>query len=123
KEALWPILHSFPDKYNYDPVDWPAFREVNWLFAQAAVAEAAEGAVIWVHDYNLWLVPLYVKQMRPDLRVAFFHHTPFPAPSMFNILPWRDEIIESLLSCDSVGFHIPRYAASFVATARSLKDV
>lgn len=123
KEALWPILHSFPEKYNYDPVDWATFREVNWLFAQAAVAEAAEGAVIWVHDYNLWLVPQYVKQMRPDVKVAFFHHTPFPAPSMFNILPWRDEIIESLLSCDLVGFHIPRYAASFVATACSLKDV
>ncbi|GGE42819.1 hypothetical protein GCM10007276_20100 [Agaricicola taiwanensis] len=123
KEALWPILHSFPEKYNYDPVDWATFREVNLLFAKAAVAEAADGAVIWVHDYNLWLVPEYVKQMRPDVKVAFFHHTPFPAPSMFNILPWRDEIIESLLACDLVGFHIPRYATSFVATACSLKDV
>ncbi|MBS7701201.1 MULTISPECIES: glucosylglycerol-phosphate synthase [unclassified Chelatococcus] len=123
KEALWPILHSFPEKYNYDPVDWATFREVNQLFAEAAVTEAAEGATVWVHDYNLWLVPLYVRQMRPDLRIAFFHHTPFPAPSMFNILPWREEIVDSLLACDLVGFHIPRYAASFVATARSLKDV
>ncbi|MBX3538026.1 MAG: glucosylglycerol-phosphate synthase [Chelatococcus sp.] len=123
KEALWPILHSFPEKYNYDPVDWATFREVNRLFAEAAVEEAVEGATVWVHDYNLWLVPLYVRQMRPDLRIAFFHHTPFPAPSMFNILPWREEIIDSLLACDLVGFHIPRYAASFVSTARSLKDV
>ncbi|MCS0497456.1 glucosylglycerol-phosphate synthase [Ancylobacter sp. MQZ15Z-1] len=123
KEALWPILHSFPEKYNYDPVDWETFREVNWLFAEAAVQEAAEGAVIWVHDYNLWLVPLYVKQFRPDVKVAFFHHTPFPEPSMFNILPWRAEIIESLLHCDLVGFHIPRYAMNFVSTARSLKKV
>ncbi len=123
KEALWPILHSFPEKYNYDPVDWETFREVNWLFAEAAVQEAAEGAVIWVHDYNLWLVPQYVKQFRPDVKVAFFHHTPFPEPSMFNILPWRAEIIESLLACDLVGFHIPRYAMNFVSTARSLKKV
>lgn len=123
KEALWPILHSFPERYNYDAVDWPVFREVNRLFAEAAVAEAAEGAVVWIHDYNLWLVPGYVKKMRPDLRVAFFHHTPFPSSSMFNILPWRDEIIESLLACDVIGFHIPRYAAGFVSTARSLRDV
>lgn len=123
KEALWPILHSFPEKYNYDPVDWETFREVNLLFARAAVEEAAPGAVIWVHDYNLWLVPLYVKRLRADVKVAFFHHTPFPEPSIFNILPWRDEIIESLLSCDLVGFHIPRYAMSFVGTARSLKKV
>lgn len=123
KEALWPILHSFPEKYNYDPVDWATFREVNRLFAEAAVEEAAPGAVVWIHDYNLWLVPAYVREMRPDVKVAFFHHTPFPEPSMFNILPWRDEIIESLLACDMVGFHIPRYATNFVSTARSLKQV
>ena len=100
KEALWPILHSFPERYNYDAVDWPVFREVNRLFAEAAVAQAAEGAVIWIHDYNLWLVPGYVRQLRPDVRIAFFHHTPFPSSSIFSILPWRDEIIESLLACD-----------------------
>ncbi len=123
KEALWPILHSFPERYNYDAVDWPTFREVNRLFAEAAVAQAAEGAVIWIHDYNLWLVPGYVRQLRPDVRIAFFHHTPFPSSSIFSILPWRDEIMDSLLACDVVGFHIPRYAAGFVATARNLKGV
>lgn len=123
KEALWPILHSFPERYDYDPVDWATFREVNQRFAEAAAAQAAPGAVVWVHDYNLWLVPLYLRERRPDLRIAFFHHTPFPAPSIFNILPWREEIIDSLLACDLVGFHIPRYAASFVQVARSLRAV
>lgn len=123
KEAFWPILHSFKEKYNYDPVDWPAFREVNWAFAEAAAAEAAEGAVVWVHDYNLWLVPGYLRQLRPDVRISFFHHTPFPAADMFNVLPWRKEIVGSLLSCDVVGFHIPRYAANFVGVADSLFDI
>ena len=122
KEAFWPILHSFKERYNYDPVDWPTFREVNWAFAAAAAAEAAEGAVVWVHDYNLWLVPGYLRQLRPDLRISFFHHTPFPSADMFNVLPWRREIIESLLACDVVGFHIPRYAANFLSVARSLFD-
>ncbi|MBF9035286.1 glucosylglycerol-phosphate synthase [Rhodobacterales bacterium HKCCE2091] len=123
KEAFWPILHSFKERYNYDPVDWPNFREVNWRFAEAAAAEAAKGALVWIHDYNLWLVPGYLRKMRPDLRIAFFHHTPFPSADMFNVLPWRKEIVESLLASDIVGFHIPRYAANFVSVARSLLDV
>jgi glucosylglycerol-phosphate synthase len=120
KEALWPILHSFPDKFNYGPVDWENFREVNRLFAEAACEQASDDAFIWVHDYNLWLVPHYVRQMKPNARIAMFHHTPFPAADTFNILPWREEILRSLLACDIVGFHIPRYAENFASAACSL---
>ena len=123
KEAFWPILHAFKERYNYDPVDWENFRDVNRRFAEAAAEEAVEGALVWVHDYNLWLVPGYLRAIRPDLRIAFFHHTPFPSADMFNAMPWRREIVESLLACDDVGFHIPRYAANFVSVAMSLFDV
>ena len=123
KEAFWPILHGFKEKYNYDPVDWGTFRKVNQAFAEAAAAEAAKNAAVWVHDYNLWLVPGYLRQMRPDLRISFFHHTPFPAADIFNVLPWRGEIVDSLLACDVVGFHIPRYASNFVSVVRSQRDV
>lgn len=122
KEAFWPILHGFKERYNYDPVDWPTFREVNWAFAEAAAAEAAEGAVVWIHDYNLWLVPGYLRQLRPDVKITFFHHTPFPGADIFNVLPWREEILKSLLACDVVGFHIPRYVNNFVSAARSLLE-
>lgn len=123
KEALWPILHSFPETYDYEPVDWPTYREVNWHFAEAAAEEAEDDALVWVHDYNLWLVPAYLRQLKPNARIAFFHHTPFPAADVFNVLPWRSEIMESLLECDLVGFHIPRYAVNFVAAARTLFDI
>jgi glucosylglycerol-phosphate synthase len=123
KEAFWPILHGFKERYNYDPVDWTNFRAVNQRFAEAAAQEASEGALVWVHDYNLWLVPGYLRALRPDVRIAFFHHTPFPSADIFNLLPWRKEIVNSLLACDDVGFHIPRYAANFVSVARSLFDV
>ncbi|MGZ2257472.1 glucosylglycerol-phosphate synthase [Roseobacter sp. A03A-229] len=123
KEAFWPILHSFKEKFNYDPVDWPTFREVNWAFAEAAAREAAQGARVWIHDYNLWLVPGYLRQLRSDVTISFFHHTPFPAADMFNVLPWRREIVKSLLDCDIVGFHVPRYASNFVSVVRSLFDV
>ena len=119
KEAFWPILHGFKETYNYDPVDWPTFREVNWAFAEAAAAEVAPGGVVWVHDYNLWLVPGYLRKLRPDARIVFFHHTPFPGADMFATLPWRGEIVESLLACDAVGFHIPRYARNFTAVAEA----
>jgi glucosylglycerol-phosphate synthase len=123
KQAFWPILHGFKERYNYDPVDWPTFREVNWAFAEAAAAVAAKGAVVWVHDYNLWLVPGYLQTLRPDVRISFFHHTPFPGADIFNVLPWRKEILESLLCCDVIGFHIPRYVNNFVSAARSLLEV
>lgn len=120
KEALWPILHSFPRLFQYENVDWEMFREVNRLFAEAAAAQVEDDGLVWVHDYNLWLVPAYLRRLKPDVRIAFFHHTPFPAPDIFNVLPWRREIIDSLLDCDLVGFHIPRYAKNFADVARAL---
>ncbi len=123
KEAFWPILHGFKEKFNYDPVDWPTFREVNWAFAEAAAREAAKGARVWIHDYNLWMVPGYLRQLRSDVKISFFHHTPFPSADIFNVLPWRREIVQSLLACDIIGFHIPRYASNFVSVANSLFDL
>ncbi|MGB7059897.1 MAG: glucosylglycerol-phosphate synthase [Geitlerinemataceae cyanobacterium] len=123
KEAFWPILHSFPYHFTSESSDWENFKTVNRLFAEAACAEAADDALIWVHDYNLWLAPQYIREMKPNARIAFFHHTPFPSVDIFNILPWRKEIVESLLCCDIVGFHIPRYSENFVNVARSLCEI
>ncbi len=123
KEAFWPILHSFPYHFTYESSDWENFQEVNRLFAEAACEEAADDALIWVHDYNLWLVPHYIRQIKPNAKIAFFHHTPFPSVDIFNILPWREEIIDSLLCCNIVGFHIPRYSENFVNVSRSLRSV
>jgi len=123
KEAFWPILHSFPYHFTYETSDWENFETINRKFAEAACAEAADDALIWIHDYNLWRAPHYIRQIKPDARIAFFHHTPFPSVDIFNILPWREKIVESLLCCDIVGFHIPRYSENFVNVARSLFPV
>jgi glucosylglycerol-phosphate synthase len=122
KEALWPILHSFPSLFQYENVDWDTFREVNRRFAEAAAEQVDDNGLVWVHDYNLWLVPMYLRRLKPKVRIAFFHHTPFPGPDVFNVLPWRREIIGSLLDCDLVGFHIPRYAKNFADVARALSN-
>jgi len=123
KEAFWPILHSFPFHFTYESSDWENFKNINRLFAEAACQEAADDALIWIHDYNLWLTPQYIREIKPDAKIAFFHHTPFPSVDIFNILPWREEIVNSLLCCDIVGFHIPRYAENFVNVARSLQPL
>jgi len=120
KEALWPIIHSFPSLFQYENVDWEVFREVNRLFAEAAAEQVEDNGLVWIHDYNLWLVPAYLRRLKPDVHIAFFHHTPFPGPDVFNVLPWRREIVDSLLECDLVGFHIPRYAKNFADVARAL---
>ncbi len=120
KESFWPILHTFPTYFDVNNADWGIFEDVNQRFAKAACDEAAKGATVWVHDYNLWLAPAYIRAARPDLKIAFFHHTPFPGNDVFAILPWRRQIIESLLCCDMVGFHIPRYTENFARAANCL---
>lgn len=123
KEAFWPTLHTFWERAQFCEDDWQVFLKVNRLFAERTAAEAAEGATVWLHDYNLWMVPAFLRPLRPDLTIAFFHHTYFPSADVFNVLPWRREIIGSLLQCDYIGFHIPRQAENFVDVARGVAPV
>lgn len=119
KEAFWPVINSFWERARFNEDDWALFKRVNRRFAEAAAAEAAPGATVWLHDYNLWMVPSVLRELRPDVKIAFFHHTQFPSADIFAILPWRREILGSLLACDYVGFHIPRHAENFTDAVRS----
>ncbi|TVP53513.1 MAG: glucosylglycerol-phosphate synthase [Halomonadaceae bacterium] len=123
KEAFWPTLHTFWERASFREDHWQVFLKVNRLFAERTAAEASENAVVWIHDYNLWMVPAFLRELRPDLTIAFFHHTYFPSADVFNVLPWRREIVGSLLQCDYIGFHIPRQAENFVDVARGVTPV
>ncbi|WP_240922191.1 glucosylglycerol-phosphate synthase [Oleiagrimonas sp. C23AA] len=123
KEAFWPLLHTFWERARFREDHWQVFCKVNRTFAERAAAEAAEGATVWIHDYNLWMVPAYLRELRPDVRIAFFHHTHFPSADVFNVVPWRRAIIGSLLQCDYVGFHIPRQVENFVDVVRGVAPV
>lgn len=120
KEAFWPTLHTFWERARFDEDHWETFLAVNERFAQHAAAESAAGATVWLHDYNLWMVPAFLREMRPDLTIAFFHHTYFPSADAFNVLPWRKQIVGSLLQCDYIGFHIPRQSENFVDVAQGV---
>jgi glucosylglycerol-phosphate synthase len=119
KEAFWPILFSFIDKARFNYSHWEHYCKINKLFAEKAAAEADVNAIVWIHEYNLWMVPAYLRQLRPDVKIGFFHHTSFPPADIFNIIPWRREIMGSLLQCNYIGFHIPRYVENFVDVVRS----
>lgn len=120
KEAFWPTLHTFWERATFEEEHWEIFCQVNMKFAKCTAAEAAEGATVWIHDYNLWMVPAYLRELRPDLNIAFFHHTYFPSADVFNVLPWRKEIVGSLLQCDYIGFHIPRQSENFIDVAKGV---
>lgn len=119
KEAFWPVIFSFIDRAKFNHKHWEHYVKINQLFARRVAEEADQGALVWIHEYNLWMVPGFLRQMRPDLKIGFFHHTAFPPADIFNIIPWRREIIGSLLQCDFISFHIPRYVENFVDVLRS----
>lgn len=113
KDTLWPVLMSQPDRIRFDPRGWAVYRGVNRRFARHIAAQARPGAMVWLHDYNLWLVPRLLRRIRPDLRVGLFHHTPFPPPEILSALPAASEILSSLRSLDWAGFHTETFAEHF----------
>ncbi|MDF5757948.1 trehalose-6-phosphate synthase [Spongiactinospora sp. TRM90649] len=116
--TLWPLYHDVVAPPVYSRVLWDAYRAVNERFAQAAADAAAENAVVWVQDYQLQLVPAMLRRLRPDLRIGFFLHIPFPPSELFTQLPWRREILDGLLGADLVGFQRPGGASNFIRLCR-----
>jgi trehalose 6-phosphate synthase len=116
--TLWPLYHDVVATPIYSRVLWDAYRAVNERFARAAADIAAENAVVWVQDYQLQLVPSMLRALRPDLRIGFFLHIPFPPAELFWQLPWRREILEGLLGADLVGFQRPGGASNFIRLCR-----
>ncbi|MFF0308252.1 trehalose-6-phosphate synthase [Streptosporangium sp. NPDC004379] len=118
--TLWPLYHDVVAPPVYSRVLWDAYRTVNERFARAAAEEAAENAVVWIQDYQLQLVPAMLRELRPDLRIGFFLHIPFPPGELFYQLPWRRELLEGLLGADLVGFQRPGGASNFTRLCRRL---
>ena len=111
--SLWPLLHYMPTNMRYEAAWWDHYRRVNQRFADAVVATAGPGDLVWVHDYHLMLLPTLLKSAMPSLRVGFFLHTPFPAYEVFRFHPSGVELIEGVLAADLVGFHTFGYVRHF----------
>ncbi|WP_345211660.1 bifunctional alpha,alpha-trehalose-phosphate synthase (UDP-forming)/trehalose-phosphatase [Mucilaginibacter gynuensis] len=123
-EILWPIFHYYASTYaNYKLADWECYQHVNRKFADAVIAIAEPGDTIWIHDYQLLLLPGLVRATRPDISIGFFLHIPFPSFEMFRLIPWRSELIEGILGADLIGFHTFDDASHFISAATRLLPV
>jgi trehalose 6-phosphate synthase len=118
--TLWPLYHDVVAPPVFDRGWWDSYVKVNRRFADETAKIAADGAIVWVQDYQLQLVPAMLREQRPDLRIGFFLHIPFPPTELFMQLPWRAEIIRGLLGADLVGFHRPGGAQNYLWLARRL---
>jgi trehalose 6-phosphate synthase len=120
-DTLWPLYHDVIAPPSFHREWWESYVEVNTRFAAAAASAAARGAIVWVQDYQLQLVPSLLRELRPDLTIGFFNHIPFPPYGIYSQLPWRTQIIEGLLGADVIGFQRVADAGNFQRAVRRLK--
>ncbi|WP_295010855.1 trehalose-6-phosphate synthase [uncultured Microbacterium sp.] len=117
-DTIWPLYHDVIAPPQYHREWWDAYVRVNRRFAERAAEAVAEGGTVWVHDYQLQLVPAMLREQRPDLTIGYFHHIPFPAHGLYAQLPWRNQVLEGLLGADVVGFQRAQDATNFLAAVR-----
>jgi trehalose 6-phosphate synthase len=111
--TLFPLCNLFVGRVEFDAEAWRAYKRVNQRFAEAVLEESTADDAIWIHDYHLALVPAYVRAARPEQRIAFSWHIPWPPVEALRALPWAKELVTSLLDADTIAFHLPRYSRHF----------
>lgn len=114
-KTIWPHFHYFTQFTSYEESYWESYVDVNKRFAKAIELNLQEGDMVWVHDYQLMLVPGMLRKKYPGLSIGFFLHIPFPSYEIFRTLPWRNEILEGILGADQVGFHTFGYMRHFLS--------
>ncbi|MEX2374095.1 MAG: trehalose-6-phosphate synthase, partial [Dehalococcoidia bacterium] len=118
--AVWPLFHYLLERCDFDPEQYAAYRRVNERFAETVLGHARPDDLIWIHDYQLMLLPQLIRRHLPDARIGFFLHIPFPSSEVFRVLPEREEILRGLLGADLIGVHTYEYADHL---ARSIRRV
>ncbi len=118
--VIWPLFHYFAQFIEYNPEYWEAYKRVNQKFADKALETLEDGDTIWIHDYQLLLLPEIIKSAKPGVTVGFFLHIPFPSFEVFRTLPWRKELIKGMLGADLIGFHTYDYERHFFSSVRRL---
>jgi trehalose 6-phosphate synthase/phosphatase len=121
--SIWPLLHYLPNYLRYEPVWWEHYQSVNQTFAEKVLENVHEGDLVWVHDYQLMLLPAMLRAAAPDLRIGFFLHTPFPAYEIFRCHPRRRELVAGMLGADRIGFHAFGYLRHFCSTVQRLLGI
>lgn len=123
-EVLWPVFHYYASTYaSYKQSNWKYYQQVNQKFRDAVLSIIEPGDIIWIHDYQLLLLPGLIRSVQPDISIGFFLHIPFPSYEMFRLIPWRVELLDGMLGADLLGFHTFDDARHFISAATRLLPV
>lgn len=118
--ALWPLFHYFTEYSNFEQNEWEAYKRVNEKFAEVVIDNLEDGDTVWVHDYQLLLLPQLIKDKKPNTTIGFFLHIPFPSYEIFRTFPWREEILTGMLGADLLGFHTYDYERHFLSSVKRI---
>ncbi|WP_127844293.1 bifunctional alpha,alpha-trehalose-phosphate synthase (UDP-forming)/trehalose-phosphatase [Psychroflexus aestuariivivens] len=121
--TLWPLFHYFIEYTEFDQKSWESYERVNQKFAKVVLEQAKDGDKIWIHDYQLLLLPALVKAEKPNLSIGFFNHIPFPSYEIFRTFPKRKEILEGILGADLIGFHTYDYERHFLSSVKRILNL
>lgn len=122
-ETLWPVFHYHPTYARYEQSYWDSYVEVNRKFKEAIFQVAEPGDKIWIHDYQLLLLPGMIRAEQPDITIGFFLHIPFPSYELFRLIPWRAELLENMLGADLLGFHTFDDVRHFISSVTRILPV
>ncbi|MBC7553358.1 MAG: bifunctional alpha,alpha-trehalose-phosphate synthase (UDP-forming)/trehalose-phosphatase [Taibaiella sp.] len=122
-ETIWPLFHYFPSYTKYNQEHWESYISVNRKFADEIILHATPNDTIWIHDYQLMLVPAMVRAALPDVTIGYFQHIPFPDYEIFRSLPWKKEILTGLLGADVIGFQTTDDERHFTSTVSRILNM
>jgi trehalose 6-phosphate synthase/phosphatase len=120
--TLWPLFHYFLEYTEFEKEAWESYKRVNEKFAKVVIDQIEEGDKVWVHDYQLLLLPQLIKAEKPDVPIGFFLHIPFPSYEIFRTFPKRKEILEGMLGSDLLGFHTYDYERHFLSSVKRIAN-
>ena len=116
-DMLWPLFHNLTERSTFSRDHWLSYRAVNQMYADAIAKMARPGDIIWVHDYQLCLVPQMLREKGLGCPIGFFLHIPFPPADVYRTLPVSEELLRGLLGADVIGFHAYEYVSHFRTAA------
>ena len=122
-EGLWPLCHNTHTRPLFRQEDWQIYKQVNRKFADSLLEELpAQSPFVFIQDYHFTLLGQMIKEKRPDAKIALFWHIPWPTPEAFQICPYQKEILDGMLGCDLIGFHVQNHCNNFLDTANRLLE-
>lgn len=119
-KALWPLFHYFMEYTAFEQTEWEAYIRANQKFANKVIVNLEDGDTVWIHDYQLMLVPQMIRAEKPEVTIGFFLHIPFPSYEIFRAFPWRVELLEGVLGADLIGFHTYDYERHFLSSIKRI---